>query len=399
MARQRLSSPRWQTAHSPQPIQGCDQHAVADLDALGVGPDRDHLADILVAERHRQLHAAVVQAQLLAAAEIEIAVGQMQIAVADAGGQHLQQHLGARRLRRRRLVAAAAAGRRRRPGTYAWTVLPSACCWLFACRQRTKLGAHMVTTLHCSSPSKEHRIAAIFAQPADKCLRPTIPLSRRRDDILRALGYAECAMTSLALEHDTRAPRPTSARPSELIDSARASSPTSKASPRRHAGDERELRTAVAQRLKAALHAGRARPRSCCSRTATAGAAPSGSARCRTRSSASCSNSPRKHLYPSQNPSEAERMAVVATGGYGRGLHGAGLRHRSAVPAALQADRLGRVGRRSDPLLPVGHGPEGRPRHALGRRMHPPGQGGHDHPHRAPRSALPARRHASCSTS
>jgi [protein-PII] uridylyltransferase len=28
----------------------------------------------------------------------------------------------------------------------------------------------------------------------------------------------------------------------------------------------------------------------------------------------------RKHLYPSQNPSEAERMAVIATGGYGRGL-------------------------------------------------------------------------------
>ncbi|MBI4275078.1 MAG: [protein-PII] uridylyltransferase [Rhizobiales bacterium] len=27
-----------------------------------------------------------------------------------------------------------------------------------------------------------------------------------------------------------------------------------------------------------------------------------------------------KHLYPSDNPSEAERMAVVATGGYGRGL-------------------------------------------------------------------------------
>ena len=27
-----------------------------------------------------------------------------------------------------------------------------------------------------------------------------------------------------------------------------------------------------------------------------------------------------KHLYPSRNPSEAERMAIVATGGYGRGL-------------------------------------------------------------------------------
>jgi len=32
----------------------------------------------------------------------------------------------------------------------------------------------------------------------------------------------------------------------------------------------------------------------------------------------------RKHLYPSQNLSEAERMAVVATGGYGRGLQAPG---------------------------------------------------------------------------
>src|SRR5258708_14846300 len=26
------------------------------------------------------------------------------------------------------------------------------------------------------------------------------------------------------------------------------------------------------------------------------------------------------HLYPAQNPSEAERIAIVATGGYGRGI-------------------------------------------------------------------------------
>src|SRR5467141_2039932 len=32
----------------------------------------------------------------------------------------------------------------------------------------------------------------------------------------------------------------------------------------------------------------------------------------------------KKHLYPSQNPSEAERMAVIATGGYGRGLQAPG---------------------------------------------------------------------------
>ena len=34
MARQRFSSPRWQTAQAPQPIQGCASRAVADLDAL-----------------------------------------------------------------------------------------------------------------------------------------------------------------------------------------------------------------------------------------------------------------------------------------------------------------------------------------------------------------------------
>ena len=71
---------------------------------------------------------------------------------------------------------------------------------------------------------------------------------------------------------------------------------------------------------------------------------------------------------------------------------GARLRHRSAVPAALQADRVGRAGRRGDPVLPVGPRAEGRPRHPLGRRMHPPGQGGHDDPHRRAGGALPARR-------
>jgi hypothetical protein len=81
------------------------QHAGADFDSLGLRSDCDHLADVLVAERHRQLHAAVFQAHALAAAEIEIAVGQMQVAVADAGGQHLEQHLGAGRLRRRIFVA------------------------------------------------------------------------------------------------------------------------------------------------------------------------------------------------------------------------------------------------------------------------------------------------------
>ena len=46
---------------------------------------------------------------------------------------------------------------------------------------------------------------------------------------------------------------------------------------------------------------------------------------------------------------------------------GAGIRYRSVVHPALQANRLGRAGRRGYSVLPVGHGPEGRPRDALGR--------------------------------
>ena len=80
------------------------QHARADLDPFRVGTDRHHLADILVAERHRQLHATVGQAQPLAAAKIKITIRQMQIAMADAGRQNLQQDLAARRLWRGLLV-------------------------------------------------------------------------------------------------------------------------------------------------------------------------------------------------------------------------------------------------------------------------------------------------------
>ena len=48
-----------------------------------------------------------------------------------------------------------------------------------------------------------------------------------------------------------------------------------------------------------------------------------------------------RHLYHSRIPSGAERMAVVATGGYGRGLMAPEVRYRSAVHSAVQADRVG----------------------------------------------------------
>ncbi len=86
------------------------------------------------------------------------------------------------------------------------------------------------------------------------------------------------------------------------------------------AGHERELRTAVAQRLKAALMQGRAaaerlllkdrRGRLCAERLCFM----------QDEIIRVLFEFTQKHLYPAQNTSEAERLAIVATGGYGRGI-------------------------------------------------------------------------------
>jgi [protein-PII] uridylyltransferase len=87
-----------------------------------------------------------------------------------------------------------------------------------------------------------------------------------------------------------------------------------------HAGHDRELRKAVAQHLKTALIAGRATAERLLLQDRRG-------RRCAERLCAMHDEIIRvlfefagKHLYPSDNPSEAERMAIVATGGYGRGL-------------------------------------------------------------------------------
>ena len=68
---------------------------------------------------------------------------------------------------------------------------------------------------------------------------------------------------------------------------------------------------------------------------------------------------------------------------------GAGLGHRPALPAALQADAVGGERRRIHALCAVGPGAEGRPRHPHRRRMHPRAVARrHDHPHRAAGGAL-----------
>src|SRR3984957_3723389 len=87
-----------------------------------------------------------------------------------------------------------------------------------------------------------------------------------------------------------------------------------------HAGRDREMRNAVAQHLKAALVQGRAKAEQLL-------LADRHGRRCAERLCHMQDEIIRilfelaeKHLYPAQNPSAAEHMAIVATGGYGRGI-------------------------------------------------------------------------------
>ena len=131
-------------------------------------------------------------------------------------------------------------------------------------------------------------------------------------------------MASLALdqEHHPSAER-TSRGSDDLIDTRAITADLEKLA-KAHTGNERDLRSLVAQKLKVALTDGRTKAeqllledrhgRRCAERL------------CRMEDEVIriLYEFARKHLYPSQNPSEAERMAVVATGGYGRGLQAPG---------------------------------------------------------------------------
>jgi [protein-PII] uridylyltransferase len=91
-----------------------------------------------------------------------------------------------------------------------------------------------------------------------------------------------------------------------------------------NAGNERELGLAISRRLKQVLIDGRAAAERLLIKDRLG-------RRCAQRLSAMMDEIIRllfdiasTQLYPAQNPSEAERMAIVATGGYGRGLLAAG---------------------------------------------------------------------------
>ncbi len=90
--------------------------------------------------------------------------------------------------------------------------------------------------------------------------------------------------------------------------------------PALHAGHERELRTAVAQELKAALMAGRAIVERMLLRDRHGRLCAERLCFMQDEIIRILFEFAQKHLYPADNPSEAEHMAIVATGGYGRGI-------------------------------------------------------------------------------
>src|SRR5271165_3456868 len=109
------------------------------------------------------------------------------------------------------------------------------------------------------------------------------------------------------------------ARETEVFDAAAVAGEL-EAIAERNAGNERELRLALSRRLKVALLEGRAAAERLLINDR-------GGRRCAERLSfmqdeiiCLLYEIAGKHLYPAQSPSEAERMAIIATGGYGRGL-------------------------------------------------------------------------------
>ena len=131
-------------------------------------------------------------------------------------------------------------------------------------------------------------------------------------------------MASLALETGPRAAPEHPARGAgDLID-ARAVITDLEDLAKANSGGERELRTALAQRLKRALIEGRAKAEQLLLKDRHGRRCAERLCRLEDEIIRILFDFVRKHLYPSQNPSEAEHMAIVATGGYGRGLQAPG---------------------------------------------------------------------------
>src|SRR5450830_865037 len=132
------------------------------------------------------------------------------------------------------------------------------------------------------------------------------------------------AMASLALDQDTPARAETPSRAAGELIYGRAIAADLEKLAKTHSGGERELRTALAQRLKTALNDGRAKAEQLLLKDRHGRRCAERLCRLEDEIIRLLFEFVRKHLYRSQNPSEAEHMAVIATGGYGRGLQAPG---------------------------------------------------------------------------
>ena len=131
-------------------------------------------------------------------------------------------------------------------------------------------------------------------------------------------------MVSFAVERETHdAPDTPSRAPGDVVD-FRAVAADLENLARSHFGGGRELRSALAQRLKVALNGGRAKAEQLLFKDRQGRRCAERLCRLEDEIISLLFEFARKHLYQSQNPSEAERMAVIATGGYGRGLQAPG---------------------------------------------------------------------------
>jgi [protein-PII] uridylyltransferase len=131
-------------------------------------------------------------------------------------------------------------------------------------------------------------------------------------------------MASLALDRDSSKPAAAPSRTAaELIDS-RAIVADLEELAKTNRGNDIELRSALAQRLKAALIEGRAKAEQLLLKDRHGRRCAERLCRMEDEIIRILFEFVRKHLYPSENPSETEHMAVVATGGYGRGLQAPG---------------------------------------------------------------------------
>src|SRR6516162_1792640 len=130
-------------------------------------------------------------------------------------------------------------------------------------------------------------------------------------------------MASLAVEHTERPPSEAPSRGSNDLIDVRALAAELERLAKAHNGGEKELRSVIAQRLKAALADGRARAEQLLLNDRHG-------RRCAERLCWMEDEIIRilyefaRNQYPLENPSEGELMAIVATGGYGRGLQAPG---------------------------------------------------------------------------